>query len=207
MRMQDHHCEFLGFTIEVPPSGFDRDRLLKQGKDGFDTAEQDIFRVTYGSREYPNEEHSHITVIFRKTKVVLRLSYHASSGDITEDGTPPHLEDCAEWLGSFLNVDGYKAKLEASFAFNENYAPVFYLPFPFLAASKELVGTMVTGVKLKLSKGKIKTVVIQKTGARNIVNLDSMVTMDLKSFGLRYQLEDLSGFAKKFVKLTGESDE
>lgn len=207
MRMRDRHCEFLGFTIEVPPSDFDKDRFLDEEKEGFEGTDKDVYRVTYGSRDYPNQEHTHIAVIFRKTKVILRLSYHASRGDMAEDGTPPHLEDCAQWLGSFLNTDNYKAKLEASFVFNESYVPVFYLPFPFLASSKELAGTMVTGVKLKLSKGKIKTVVVQKAGTRNNVNLDSMIKMDLKNFDLRYQLEDLSGFAEKFVKLTGESDE
>lgn len=205
MSMEDHSCEFLELEIRVPIEQFDKEAFLNDVKTVFDE-KKGTHMWAFGSLEKPEKQHAHLRVDFRREKhVKFTITYHNFAID-AKDIRPPYMEDCVQWLGKFFKEDLVPADLMAAFRFDENYAPIISLPFPLLAASKQLLGSEVTGVSIRLpSAMKIRRAIVQRDKDDTVVQIETKWRMRIKEFDLSKKLEQLSVTVLMLVNPLGDS--
>jgi len=204
MSLETYNCTFLELDTEISPESFDKARFFDDIKSVIANSEkQRMFAWSYGSTSNPEKEHSHILIDFRENKIRLKITFNYAEKmkNKIEDVRPPYMEDCAQWIASFINKDSVSAAIGASFVFSNDYVPVFALPFPLLNQNKELSGALVTGVKIKLPQ---RTVIIQKTKKGMGAHIDKKAELDLRNFTLTEQLQELSALVTGFFTVRGE---
>jgi hypothetical protein len=204
--MEDFHCEFLEFEIRVSAEQFDKEAFLEDVKVVFD--ERKVTHMWgFGSLEKADKQHAHILADFRHEKRVKFIVTYHSVGLKDEDVRPPYMEDCVQWLGKFFKEEIVSANLTASFRFDKRYAPIIALPFPLLAANKELSGSVITGVSIRLPRIlKIRRAILQRIKDEDTgVQIDANLNIKLKEFELKAQLEKLSVPVMMLVNPVGES--
>src|ERR1700733_1316613 len=106
MLMKDIFCDTLDLAIQFPKDQFDKSAFLADLRDVPDELkEREYFSWAYGSLENPGKQHAHISVDLRGKKTALvNIVYHGEDPGI-KDLQPPYMEDCAQWIGSFIKGD------------------------------------------------------------------------------------------------------
>lgn len=203
--MEDHYCEFLELEIRLPVEQFDKEAFLNDVQTAFDE-KKGTHMWAFGSIEKPEKQHAHLRVDFRREKHVrFTITYHNFAID-AKDIRPPYMEDCVQWLGKFFKEELVPTDLVAAFRFDDKYAPIISLPFPLLAASKQLVGSEVTGVSIKLPIAmKTRRAIIQRDKDDTVVQIETRWKMKIREFDLKKKLEHLSLTVMMLVNPVGES--
>jgi hypothetical protein len=192
--MKDFFCETLELDFRVVPENFDKDAFLADVKDVAERS-TDVHTYVYGSSTKPDKQHAHIIVdLHGKKRFRFRITYHSFPGN-TQDTRPPYMEDCAQWLGQFFKDEELQANLRAFYLFDKKFSPVVPLPFPLVAASKQLAGSKVTGLSLRLPlEMGIRRAVIEREREKDetSIQIDTNVKVNLRKFALAAQLESLA---------------
>lgn len=192
--MQDFFCETLEVEFRVAIEAFDKDAFLADVKN-VDLPDTDIHNLGYGSITSPNKQHAHIIVDLRGEKRVrFRITFHGFPGD-TKDTRPPYMEDCAQWLGRFFRVEEISANLRGFYNFEKKFSPIVPLPFPLVAASRQLAGSKVTGLALQLpSEMGLRRAIVERDSEKGdtSVQIETSLKVKLREFTIESQLESLA---------------
>lgn len=198
MKMKDFYCTFLELMIRVKSEDMDKEGLLKEvgtpDKEGRET-------WIFGSREAPDEQHSHININFRpKADVRLTIEYFGSGGNI-DDPKAPFMEECAQWIGGFLKVEEVKVHINATYDFRKDYSFRVPLPFPLVGADEQLSGALVRGLVLEFSESSdIRTVFVENRKRGTTVSFHTDSKIGLKTFDLYRELDRLAGPVMSLLK-------
>ncbi|MGH9871788.1 MAG: hypothetical protein ACRD9S_04885 [Pyrinomonadaceae bacterium] len=199
--MESFHCEMLELALRFSSEDMDQDAFLKsagvEDKDEY-TDEDGNFTMalTFNEHEQSTDYHAHMRVrFFKDGRNRIDLRYHQSkTRNETEDDKPPHAENCAQWLGSFLAVDKMTPRISAAYTFDKSFAPVISLPFPLISSEKALAGSLVTGLSILFPKEEgTETAVIQTDDDDEMfLFFNAKAELNLKQFSLLDELARLS---------------
>lgn len=202
--MEDYFCEYLALEFRFSSEDFDKEAFLNDAE----IEDRSNYSSLFGSLEKPNQEHASINMRFLKGKKSrLTIVYHKADFEVN-DVRPPYMEDCAQWIGQFFKNDEMTVKIRMVFNYNKKYTPIFSLPFPLITESKELSGSMVSGVSIELPLStRLERAVIQKTEGNTVVIATASDKIKLTSFDLSFELDKRSTPIRKLLKKVGEEDD
>jgi hypothetical protein len=210
--MKEAHCDALEMILEFPLEEINQDAFLQAAKiDREEFTDEDgdlVAGIDFGARDEATDYHAHMRVVFYKDgRGRVDVSYHASKAE-TIDKEPPYVEDCVQWLGSFLKNDKLKAHIHATFLFDDSYSPSIGLPFPLITTDKTLAGTLVTGVSLVSPKESgSEMAILQSVGDETYLALSTTTEISLTDFDLTTQFRKLSVSTNSYVKKHRTADE
>jgi len=195
--IKDFSCELLELEFEFPRENFNKEAFLADVK----AEEKSTYAWSYGSIKNPNQMHAHVAIRFlNEVKGALRVAFHVSDTEV-KDTRPPYMEDCVQWIGSFFRSDEMFAEIHAVFLFDKSYSPLLSIPFPLITESKELSGSMVSGIMIEFPKRThIRRAVIQKGNEGTIIAVTARRKMKLTAFDLDTELSKIAEPILKIVK-------
>lgn len=195
--IKDFSCDLLELEFEFSQENFNKEAFLADVK----AEAKSAYAWSYGSIKNPNKVHAHLAIRFLdEAKGSLRIAFHASDVEV-KDIRPPYMEDCTQWIGSFFRSDEMFAEIRAVFLFDRSYSPLLALPFPLVTESKELSGSMVSGVMIELPKQThIRRAIIQKGEEETVIAVTTRRKVKLTSFDLDKELSKVAEPILKLVK-------
>lgn len=209
MQMRDFHCRGFELSFRLKAESFDKGSFLRE-IESFEDADKEDKKVylSFASSTDPDSQHSHINVRFySQDEAHIVISYHSFAGDI-ENARPPYMEDCAQWLASFVKDDEVTAHVNTSYLFDAAYSPSVPLPFPLTTPDKPLSGVFVTGLALQFPEdAEIENALVQHEGEETPISVYKQVVVNLKEFDWYAELEKLSVSVMSLVKRQGGYDE
>ena len=198
MNMEDFHCDSYDLRLKFSPEEFDKTAFLKVAgiEDESEYLDEDgefVLRLSFGSRAKQPKDHAHLQLLIRKDQSgVATLSYH-QAGANPVDKSPPNLEDCANWLGSFFKKDEMEMLVNVAYEFGDEFVSTIPLPFPLVASNKALIGLKVTGLSLQYPEDDpIESVILQRSKKEIYLFFHTKAAIRLKEFSLFTELENLN---------------
>jgi hypothetical protein len=213
MGMKDFHCETFELSFRFTSEEIELDKFLKAVgiEDREEAADEDgeiFIRNTFGRQDQTTDYHGHVRIVIDKEdsgRVTFR--YHADGLDI-ENEEPPHAEDFANWFADFFKKEEFKPRLNASYTFDNSYAPTITLPFPVAASEKALSGSSVIGVSIQLPKKHLfDMAIVQLIGDETVLSVLYKSEIRLKDFKLLTELERLETHLDSLIRRQEPSDE
>lgn len=198
--MINYHWDTLEFRGKFSLTNFNKKLFLKE------LEAKNIgrrYRMFFESSQCLGEQHAHIDIEFTSSKVgAFLIAFHrfAHAGKAKDEG-PPYMEDCVQWFGKFFNNDLMLVDTSCYFEFEDDYSSILALPFPLITESKELVGSLVTGMSIDLiGQKRVKSVIISAENDLLYITGLGRIRITLKEFDLESELKKFYAIIKKFVK-------
>lgn len=203
--MKDTVWDSLEFECKFALRDFDRDSFLKGIREflpnGIKSETQREFNFACNSLQQPNKQHAHIDIKFlSQERGELGIGFYSSKMK-GKDIKPPYMEDCVQWIGKFFRVDEMQARIRIACTFSKDYSPIITLPFPLVTESKELAGTLVSGLTIELvGRTQIRRAIIQKINEKTFILGSGRTRIKLKSFDFESELVKLSAILTNLIK-------
>lgn len=198
--LKEFFCESFELDFSFSLKDFDKRAFLKV----INVGEHESYSFVYGSLSRPGEQHAHIDVVLRPNAPCwARVKYHRAETELFDE-PPPYMEDCARWLGGFLRTKDLLADVVAVYLFDKNGSLILGLPFPLITTSKDLAGSLVSGITIDFPAGSgLRKATIQKEGKNTKVLAMTTSKIRLREFDLKKELAQISRVILKIVELRG----
>lgn len=156
---------------------------------------------TLGHREQETDYHGHIRIAFQKDGTGnITLRYHADRVDI-KDEQPPYVEDFSQWLADFFKQEEMEGRINASYTFDNSFAPTIALPFPLATSEKALTGASVNGVSIRFpEKHPLDLAIVQRSEGETYTSVYAQFIVNLRSFDLSAELRRLAVLLDSVVR-------
>jgi hypothetical protein len=200
MDMALFNCDRFELDLRVPAENFNKDAFLEDVKENW-SLERNISAWSFGSRSSPGKQHAHMTVDCRSRKYVrANISYHRRDYK-TEDIRPPYMEDCAQWLGSFIQENTVEAAVMVGYIFGPGFSPAIGLPFPLLSflPDQELNDASVAGIAIHKLLG-FDRITIETARSKIFLGMQTKKAMNLSEFHVDEALRSFSPLVNKLIK-------
>jgi len=214
--MNDFHCDMLELSLRVATDEINQDALIQalgieenERKEFIDEDGDFSAGVNIGGRDETTDYHVHLRVLLVKEgKSRISFSYHNTKLKLDGD-EPPHAEEVAQWIAGFLKSDKVTAHVHSAYKFDETFAPVIALPFPFATSDKKLAGSLITGVSILIRSKELpaQLAIIQDAEVGTVLALSTEHEISLKEFTLSSELEKLSLAVSSLIKRKEVADD
>lgn len=199
--MEQYYCKLLELIFHIPKQIFAKEQLLADAKPP-DT-ERKVYQWGFGSQKAPQKQHAHILVSFEnEDTVTIVISYHRSTIEV-EDVRPPYMEDCAQWLGQFIDAEKVIGVSRAVYEFDDKYHSKINFPLPLTSMldSPELPGALVSGVAIRTEHPSgTEKIIIERLEKSIFLRLNSTKEVALKEFAIEHYLQEFVSLTDSLVR-------
>lgn len=206
--MKNLNCEMYEFTVRFDEANFNKEQFKKDF--GCEDETHNAFDSHYYNKGKRKIDHAHLEVKVDGEDSRFEATFHAGkfeSNLIEPDETP--LEDAVKKFSGYLDVLEYTATVTAIFRFDDTFEPLLQLDYPLLVGSKDLRNAVVSGHEILFdideSRGGRAFIAIRRDSIAVILNI--VKNLNLASFDVYAEIEDVSKYTKVLVKKEEETHE